>query len=251
MTDGAIDKQRRKGNAKIVSFSGIDGAGKSTQIDHLRLSCQEIGLCVQSVIFWEDIAKLKSVRETAGYAIFKGDKGVGSPSAPINRRDKNVQSFPMTAVRLFIYFIDALSTRNAFKKARRTDADLVIFDRYIYDELANLSLSNPILRIYARLILKLTPKPDVSYILDADPAQARARKPEYPLDFLVQNRNAYLRLSKIAGGLTVVPPLAIDKVKDVVVECASRLFGVAPALDAFSIAKLPKAQTQSVRMEPL
>ena len=70
-------------------------------------------------------------------------------------------------------------------------------------------------------------------------------------DFLVQNRNAYLRLSKIAGGLTVVPPLAIDKVKDVVVECASRLFGVAPALDAFSIAKLPKAQTQSVRMEPL
>jgi hypothetical protein len=105
----------------------------------------------------------------------------------------------------------------------------VIFDRYIYDELANLSLSNPILRIYARLILKLTPKPDVSYILDADPAQARARKPEYPLDFLVQNRNAYLRLSKIAGGLTVVPPLAIDKVKDVVVECASRLFGVAAA----------------------
>jgi thymidylate kinase len=157
----------------------------------------------------------------------------------------------MTAVRLFIYFIDALSTRNAFKKARRIDADLVIFDRYIYDELANLSLSNPVLRIYARLILKLTPKPDVSYILDADPAQARARKPEYPLDFLVQNRNAYLRLSKIAGGLTVVPPLAIDKVKDVVVECASHLFGVAPALDAFSIAKLPKAQTQSVRMEPL
>jgi thymidylate kinase len=251
MTDGAIDKQRRKGNAKIVSFSGIDGAGKSTQIDHLRLSCQEIGLRVQSVIFWEDIAKLKSVRETAGYAIFKGDKGVGSPSAPINRRDKNVQSFPMTVVRLFIYFIDALSTRNAFKKARRIDADLVIFDRYIYDELANLSLSKPILRIYARLILKLTPKPDVSYILDADPAQARARKPEYPLDFLVQNRNAYLRLSKIAGGLTVVPPLTIDKVKDVVVECASRLFGVAPALDAFSIAKLPKAQTQSVRMEPL
>jgi thymidylate kinase len=249
MTEGAIDKSNRKGRAKIVSFSGIDGAGKSTQIEHLRSSCEGMGLRVEAVIFWEDVAKLKRVRETAGHAIFKGDKGVGSPSTPINRRDKNVQSFPMTIVRLFIYLIDAISTRHAVKKARKSCADLVIFDRYIYDELANLALSNPSLRVYARLILKLTPRPDISYILDADPAQARARKPEYPLEFLITNRNAYLALSKIAGRLTVVPALAIDKVKAMVVESALRLFRPEMTLGAMSVAPLPKIQTESAPLE--
>jgi thymidylate kinase len=249
MTDGAIDKSNRKGRAKIVSFSGIDGAGKSTQIEHLRSSWEGMGLRVEAVIFWEDVAKLKRVRETAGHAIFKGDKGVGSPSAPINRRDKNVQSFPMTIVRLFIYLVDAISTRHAVKKARKSGADLVIFDRYIYDELANLALSKPILRIYAGLILKLTPRPDISYVLDADPAQARARKPEYPLEFLITNRNAYLALSKIAGGLTVVPALAIDKAKAIVVESALRLFRPEMTLGAMSVAPLPKIQTESAPLE--
>lgn len=231
MTERAIGKHSQKRPAKIVSFSGIDGAGKSTQIEYLRSSCEGMGLRVQSVIFWEQIAKLKSIRETAGHAIFKGDRGVGSPSMPINRRDKNVQSFPMTVARLLIYFVDALSTRNAIRRARESNADLVIFDRSIYDELANLALSNPILRIYAQFILKITPRPDIIYILDADPIQARARKPEYPLDFLIANRNAYLALSEIVGGLSVVPALAIDEVKDIVVDSALRLFRMESAFD--------------------
>jgi thymidylate kinase len=224
MTDGAIDVRGQNRGAKIVSFSGIDGAGKSTQIEHLRSTCEQMGLRVRTIAFWEHIAKFKSLRETAGHAIFKGDNGVGSPSAPINRRDKNVQSLPMTLVRLLIYSVDALSTRHAVRNARCADADLVIFDRYIYDELANLALGDPVLRLYARLILKLTPKPDISYILDADPVQARARKPEYPLDFLIVNRQAYLTLSGIAPRLIIVPARPMDEVNGMVVELALQLF---------------------------
>jgi thymidylate kinase len=251
MTERATGPHRNKSRAKIVSFSGIDGAGKSTQIGHLRVSCEAMGLCVHSVIFWEDVARLKSMRETAGHKLFKGDQGVGSPTAPINRRDKNVRSFPMTLVRLFIYLVDALSTRRAAKEALRSDADLVIFDRYIYDELANLTLSNPILRLYARLILLLVPKPDVSYILDADPVQARARKPEYPLDFLIVNRNAYLALSELAGGLDIVPALPIEEVKRVVVETALRLFRVQSDLGISFRAPRPDAQSRAAKLESL
>jgi thymidylate kinase len=119
----------------------------------------------------------------------------------------------MTWIRLFVYFVDAISLRFAVGKALRSDADLVIFDRYIYDELANLSLRNPAIRAYVRVIMKFVPIPDISYLLDADPVKARARKPEYPLEFLYSNREAYLDLIDLVGGMTVIPPMAVQDVK--------------------------------------
>jgi thymidylate kinase len=199
-------------HTRFVSFSGIDGAGKSTQIENLCARLTEQGLRVSVIKFWDDIARLKGIRETTGHAVFRGDKGVGSPSTPIERRDKNVQSWPMTGVRLFLYSVDAFSTRLAVRKALRSGADFVIFDRYIYDELANLNLRNRAMRWFARLISKIVPHPHVSYLLDADPVKARARKPEYPLDFLHSNRQSYLTLSGLVK-MSVIPPLSIPEVK--------------------------------------
>lgn len=203
-----------------VSFSGIDGAGKSTQINSLADYMRREGLRVRLVAFWDDVARLTSVRETAGHKLFRGEKGVGSPERPIERRDKNVRSRSMSMVRLFLYTLDAISLRMVAKKCRRSGADLIIFDRYAYDELVNLKLSNPLMRIYVRLVMWLVPRPDISYVLDADPVQARARKPEYPVDFLMECRESYLALNRIIGGLTIVPPLPVEGVRREVIHHA-------------------------------
>lgn len=189
-----------------VSFSGIDGAGKSTQIDALRDAAEQAGMRVRIIRFWDEIARLTGLRETSGHKIFKGDKGIGSPANPISRRDKNVRSWPMTCVRLFLYTVDAVSTRIKVAEALHAGADFVIFDRYIYDELANLNLRNPLMRAFIRILMLLVPRPHVSFILDADPVQARARKPEYPLEFIHVNRQAYFDLSRLIGHMTVIPP---------------------------------------------
>jgi thymidylate kinase len=211
----AVNSNRR---ARLVSFSGMDGAGKSTQIELLRDRLNRAGFRVSLVAFWDDVAMLTGVREFSGLTLFKGERGVGSPTKPVNRRDKNVRSWYMTVVRFGLYFLDAISLCFVAAKQRRAGADVIIFDRYLHDELANLNLNNGFSRIYARLLLAMTPQPDVAYLLDADPVQARERKPEYPVDFLHQNRAAYLTLSKMAGQMTVIPPLPVA-------EAAQRVLG--------------------------
>lgn len=184
----------------LVSFSGIDGAGKTTQIDNLVSWLEQAGLRVRLVAFWDDVATLRRLRENTGHALFKGEKGIGSPDKPVNRRDKNVQSWYMVPIRMGLSALDAFGLMRVISRIRRKDdADVVIFDRYLYDQVANLDVRRNIAGAYARFLLKLIPHPDVAYLLDADPVLARARKPEYPLDFLVANRERYLAISKMAG----------------------------------------------------
>jgi thymidylate kinase len=211
----------------LVSFSGIDGAGKSTQIESLQARLNEAGFRVLLVTFWDDVARLTRIREVSGHTLFQGDKGVGTPDRPVNRQDKNVQSWYMTPVRFCLYFVDAVSLRRVAAKTMRADADVVIFDRYVYDELANLSVRNPITRLYVRLLLALAPQPDISYLLDADPAQARARKPEYPLDFLLSSRASYLALSELAG-MTILAPQPIQDVAQQILQQVMKKLSPAP-----------------------
>ena len=54
---------------------------------------------------------------------------------------------------------------------------------------------NALTRAFVRFVAGIAPKPDVAYMLDADPYLARERKPEYPLDFLIDSRKRYHKLA--------------------------------------------------------
>ena len=217
----------RSDQTRFVSFSGIDGAGKSTQILRFRAKMEQAGLRCSLVSFWDDVARFRGLREGASHVIFKGDRGVGTPSAPIMRRD----TCPLMDDEhdsSLIYFADAVSTRSLMKRLTRSNANVVIFDRFIYDELANLNYGNAVIRAYARMIARFIPKPNISFLLDADPAEARARKPEYPLDFLQFCRSSYFALSDLIGSMTVIPPLPADEVEREIVSRAESALFIAP-----------------------
>jgi thymidylate kinase len=218
-----MQSKRSGERVRFVSFSGIDGAGKSTQIALLCAHLEERGLRIRVVRFWDDVARLTKLREGTGHRVFKGDKGIGSPEAPIVRRDKNVGGWLMTCLRFFLYFVDAISLRNVVRKQLRGSCEFVIFDRYAYDELANLDLNNPVARMYARIIRRIAPDPDVAFLLDADPEAACARKPEYPIEFVRVNRRAYRRLDELLGIFTIIAPAQIDAASRDVLSQALRI----------------------------
>ena len=194
----------------IFSFSGIDGAGKSTQIEQLQRYLQEMGQRVRIYTFWDDVVAFSKLREGMSLSLFGGERGVGSPERPIRRRDKNVSSGFVIVFRLLLYALDALQLCMVSYRASTADTDAIIFDRYIYDELANLPVERRLIRLYVRFLLCLIPKPDIAFVLDAEPEAACTRKPEYPLDFVQRNREAYLRLAKMAG-FTVISAGSIEQ----------------------------------------
>jgi thymidylate kinase len=221
---------------KIITFSGIDGAGKSTQIGTLEAWLRQAGFRLSLLTFWNNVVMFSRFREFMSHKTFGGDQGIGSPEKPLHRRDKNVTAWPVTALRFCLYFADAVNTRFVVHRTRKSSIDVVIFDRYIYDELANLPLHNWFVRIFVRLMLWIAPKPDVSYLIDADPIAALARKPEYPLEFLRKNRGAYLALGDLCGTITVIEPQSLaameSKVREAFLRTASESAAESPSVPA-------------------
>lgn len=224
----------------LVSFSGVDGAGKSTQIENLESVLAAAGYRTRRFAFWDNVVVGSRYREGFVHKVYKSQRGIGAPGQPVERRDKNVRRWYLTLMRHALYFADALHL--VWVAARRRGADVVIFDRYIYDELANLPLSSSLTRAYIRLVAAIIPKPDVAFLLDADPDAARARKPEYPVEFMRHCRSAYKTLALLLRNLVLIPPLPLQQA----LEATERAFWAHSGLPRTRPAAVPAA----ARREP-
>jgi thymidylate kinase len=208
----------------LISFSGVDGSGKSTQIESLVSLVEASGFTVRRLAFWDDVVVLTRYREGFVHRVYGSEQGVGSPERPVRRRDKNVRRWYLTLARHALYLLDAIHLRWVIARHRRA-GDVIVMDRYIYDELANLPLVNRVSRVFARMLARVAPQPDLAYLLDADPVAARARKPEYPLEFMHECRGWYLRLAEILGIMTVIAPGSIEEAREQVSEALHSVLG--------------------------
>lgn len=182
----------------LVTFSGIDGSGKSTQIEKLRNYLISENIPVRQLAFWDDAAVFRKARSGFSRHVLQSDGSVGTPERPAARRDKNLQSWPLLVGRTLLHLVDVVNLRRVVRKNKSCEG-VLIFDRYIYDQLAALPMNRWWAKAFARILLWIAPKPDISYLLDAIPEVARQRKPEYPLDFMHRYRSSYLELRSMAG----------------------------------------------------
>ena len=221
-------KAARNRKPILISFSGLDGAGKTTQIENLRSLVHAFGMRDALLTFWDNGVVLSRYRERFVHKVYGSERGIGAPDKPVERRDKNVRAWYLSLIRHGLYLLDTLHLRWVVAGARRSKADVIIMDRYIYDELANLPLENPLTRIFVHFVRGLAPKPDIAYLLDADPVAARIRKPEYPVEFMQQSRRAYFMLAELLDTMTVIPPLPLSEAKHQVEQHFLKLLGGTP-----------------------
>ena len=91
---------------------------------------------------------LSRYREGFVHKVYGSEKGIGAPDRPVNRRDKNVRKWYLSSDPSRTCTCSTPSIWcMVVRRARRCGADVVIMDRYIYDELANLPLSNRATRL--------------------------------------------------------------------------------------------------------
>ncbi len=142
----------------LISFSGLDGSGKSTQIENLRMALNSAGLNTRLLAFWDNVVVGVKYREEFVHKVYKSEPGIGAPGKPVNRRDKNMRGQHLTLARHFLYLMDALNLRRVVARERRkAGVDVVILDRYIYDELSNLNFDNGLSRRFIRLVQAIPP----------------------------------------------------------------------------------------------
>jgi thymidylate kinase len=237
----------------LISFSGLDGSGKSTHIESLRAALHLAGLTTRRLAFWDDVVVGAKFREGFVHKVYKSERGIGAPGKPVNRRDKNMRGWYLSILRHVLYLLDALNLRRVIareqKAARKAaeEGDLsartkainrdgfawtrpkdknsvnaILLDRYIYDELANLDLTNAVTRAFVRLVCGFTPRPDLAYLIDAEPGDACTRKPEYPVEFMTRCRESYFKLAGLAGSITVIPALSLADARMAVLKTAEQ-----------------------------
>jgi thymidylate kinase len=206
--------------ARLLTFSGIDGAGKSTQIESVCGFLVQRGFRVSRVAFWNDVAVMPNLRARASFQALRR-KQVDRESAVL-RCDKNIRTWYLTVIWAVFYLLDGLSLRRAVAKLQARGADFIVFDRYIYDQLVQIRARHWLALGYMRLLIAIAPIPDFGFVLDASPDEAFLRKPEYPLSFMHEYRRAFLELRSLVPELIVIPPAPIEQVRQQVLQHMSK-----------------------------
>lgn len=200
----------------LITFSGLDGSGKSTLVDYLKQSLEKDNQKVAVSHMNYDVGLYPVLRFLARKA--RGGSGghpngeTGESHAPREQaydgrfstrgaklRYKLVWN---KGLRVLIYPLDVLIFLCYRFYIEKVNGQVLIMDRYFYDTLVDVTDARRSLPL--RFLSWLTPTPNLGVYLDVSPEKAFARKNEYSIEYLNSRRLSYQTLMSGLPGVLVL-----------------------------------------------
>lgn len=202
----------------LITFSGLDGAGKSTLIEFVSAALEGERRPVRVLHLNDDVgiyAFVRTIRDR-----LRGRRPVElAPGTPDPKSQKLQRAAPTgwrgvasrvrTAViwnkpvRRLLYLAD-LAIFQCYRFWLETvRGRVVVMDRYFYDTLVDVTNGRP--RLWTRLLERLTPEPTVPVFLDITPEESFRRKREFSVDYLKQRADVYHNVfARVPGAVRLV-----------------------------------------------
>lgn len=178
-----------KPKGMIITFSGVDGAGKSTVIEHVRKEFDK-KLRRKVVVLRHRPSVLPILS-----AWTKGKAKAEQDAASTLPRQGNNQSALSSFLRFAYYFTDYLAGQFVVYTRHVLRGDIVLYDRYYFDFIndsvrSNIRLPERFLRAGYFFLLK----PDFNFFLYADADTILCRKQELDKETITELTAKYLAL---------------------------------------------------------
>lgn len=176
---------------EFVSLSGPDGCGKTTVLELAIVQLEKLfGLVTENQGHFRPaiLPRIAQIAKSAG-ALENVDEDYASP-----HRGRPSGWFGSLA-RFFYYLLDYLWGYFVRIRPALVRRELVIFDRYYFDMVADPGRSRIALPVWLRrAALSLIPLPHTAFFVHVPAEVVRQRKQELPLEMIAQLNDLYLQM---------------------------------------------------------
>jgi thymidylate kinase len=180
----------------LITFSGLDGSGKSTLIEYLKQSLEQDDRKVAVSHMNYDVGLFAVVRSLMKRPTQDRAHAPRERAFENNFKNRTAKLRYLLVwnkgLRLLIYPLDVLMFLGYRFYIEKMNRQVLIMDRYFYDTLVDITGARRSLP--TRFLSWLTPTPNLSIYLDCNPEKAFGRKNEYSVDYLNRRRLSYQKL---------------------------------------------------------